>query len=698
MHTRFVLVTAGSALILALIIGAPIALAQAQTSGQWTTLPYPMPINPVHVSLLHTGKVLIVSGSGNVANNTSYKAAIWDPKMGTITVQSVSWDMFCNGMVGLSDGREFIFGGTKQYDPFHGLNTTAIYDPATGSFTNQQSMAHGRWYPTGTMLASGTVMVFSGTNESGGSNNAVEIYTPGSGWSTQYVANWTPPLYPRMHLLPSGNVFYSGPGTSSALFNTSTHAWTLGVANTNYGGVRTYGTSVLLPLTPQNGYTPKVMIFGGGNPATNTTEIINLGTSPLAWKYSASMSQARIEMNAIILPTGKVLALGGSVNDEDTTTASLKADLFDPVTQSMASAGSEAYARLYHSVALLMPDATVWVAGGNPTRGTYEPHMQIYKPAYLFTTNSLGQTVAATRPSITASPSSMVYGHSFQVQTPDAANIVSVALLHNGSVTHAFDMDQRMVGLSFTPGTGVLNVTAPSSANIAPPGYYMLFLVNKSGVPSVANFVQVNSASTGIRFVQVNAATPQSLISSVPVAYKNSETAGDLNVVVVGWNDTTSSVSSVTDASGNAYSVAVGPTTASGARQSIYYAKNIKGGSNTVTVKFNQAAAYPDIRILEYSGASTTSPVDVTASAVGSSTSASSGSATTTAANELIFGADTIATGTPGPGAGFTSRIITSPDSDIAEDKNVSTAGSYSATAPVSPSGYWVMQMIAFKE
>src|SRR5690349_6004775 len=107
MRTKFLLVRACSALSLALAIGTPIALAQAQTAGQWTTLPYPMPINPVHVSLLHTGKVLIVSGSGNVANNTSYKAAIWDPKAGTITVQSVSWDMFCNGMVSLPDGREF---------------------------------------------------------------------------------------------------------------------------------------------------------------------------------------------------------------------------------------------------------------------------------------------------------------------------------------------------------------------------------------------------------------------------------------------------------------------------------------------------------------------------------------------------------------------------------------------------------------
>ncbi len=84
------------------------------------------------------------------------------------------------------------------------------------------------------------------------------------------------------------------------------------------------------------------------------------------------MSQARIEMNAVILPSGKVLALGGSVNDEDATTQSLNADLYDPATNTFSSAGANAFARLYHSVALLLPDATVWVAGGNPVRGTYE--------------------------------------------------------------------------------------------------------------------------------------------------------------------------------------------------------------------------------------------------------------------------------------------------------------------------------------
>ena len=196
-------------------------------------------------------------------------------------------------------------------------------------------------------------------------NNAVEIYTVGSGWSTQYFAPFTPPLYPRMHLLPNGKVFYSGAGTTSMLFDPAAQSWTT-MATTIYSGIRTYGTSVLLPLTPANSYDPRVIIMGGGSPATATTEIIDLGASNPVWQSGPSMSQGRIEMNAVMLPNGKVLALGGSLNDEDPSTASLNADLYNPATNSFSSAGANTYPRLYHSVALLLPDATVWLAGGNP--------------------------------------------------------------------------------------------------------------------------------------------------------------------------------------------------------------------------------------------------------------------------------------------------------------------------------------------
>jgi hypothetical protein len=159
------------------------------------------------------------------------------------------------------------------------------------------------------------------------------------------------------------------------------------------------------------------------------------------------------------------------------------------------SAGQNVYPRVYHSNSLLLPDATVMLFGGNPARGTYEPHIEIYSPAYLF--NSDGSP--ATRPSIASVPSIGIgYGSGFQVPTPDAASISSVVVIRAGAPTHAFDMEQRLVALNFTAGSGVLNVTAPLNGNIAPPGYYLLFLLNSTGVPSVAQFIQLTPAGADI--------------------------------------------------------------------------------------------------------------------------------------------------------------------------------------------------------
>jgi hypothetical protein len=202
-------------------------------------------------------------------------------------------------------------------------------------------------------------------------------------------------------------------------------------------------------------------------------------------------------------------------------------------------------------------------------------------------------------------------------------------------------------------------------------------------------------------FVQLNYATPQSSVSTVSVPFTAAQSAGNLNVVVVGWNDTTASVSSVTDTKGNAYQLAVGPTAVAGAvTQAIYFAKNIVGaaaGANILTVSFTVAALYPDIRILEYGGMDPLSPVDVTASATGTTATSSTPPVVTTEASDLLFAANTVTTWTTGAGSGWTSRVITNPDGDIAEDRIVSTAGSYSATAPLGGAGPWVMQMVAFK-
>jgi chitodextrinase len=209
-------------------------------------------------------------------------------------------------------------------------------------------------------------------------------------------------------------------------------------------------------------------------------------------------------------------------------------------------------------------------------------------------------------------------------------------------------------------------------------------------------------ATPTITYVQSNFVIPQTPQTTVNVTFTAAQAVGDLNVIVVGWNDSTAVVNTVTDRSGNTYTRAVGPTVVTGAlSQSIYYAKNIvaaTAGANTVTVTYSVAAQYPDIRILEYSGADLNSPVDVTAASTGRSATSGSGSATTTNATDLLFGANMVGSFTSKAGTGFTSRIITSPDGDIAEDEMVTSTGSYSAAATLNLSSEpWLMQMVAFR-
>ena len=217
---------------------------------------------------------------------------------------------------------------------------------------------------------------------------------------------------------------------------------------------------------------------------------------------------------------------------------------------------------------------------------------------------------------------------------------------------------------------------------------------------STDNSVAYNAvASAPISFVQVNEATPQTNKSTVTVSYANAQSAGNTNILAIGWNNATSNITSVTDSAGNIYRLAVPTARGSGLSQAIYYASNIKAaaaGTNTVTVTFNTATPFIDIRALEYRGLDPINPFDVGASASGiESASADSGSVTTSAANELIFGAGMTGTGFA-VGTNFTGRIITQ-DSDIAEDRLVATAGSYSAVAPLDRPTNWLMQVATFK-
>ena len=210
----------------------------------------------------------------------------------------------------------------------------------------------------------------------------------------------------------------------------------------------------------------------------------------------------------------------------------------------------------------------------------------------------------------------------------------------------------------------------------------------------------VSSPPAVLAFVQVASATPQSPQGTVALSYGGAQTAGNTNIVAVGWNNATATITSVTDSAGNAYQVAAPIARGAGLSQAIYYARNIAGaaaGANVVTVQFSTSVAYPDIRITEYSGLDGLSPFDTTASSSGTSATAASGNVTTTAARELLFAAGMTTGMFNGSTSGFTTRIITPIDADIASDRFVTAVGTYNAGATLSGSSAWLMQLATFK-
>lgn len=224
----------------------------------------------------------------------------------------------------------------------------------------------------------------------------------------------------------------------------------------------------------------------GVGPSSNTTFVLDVTQPSPAWRQTPSMAYPRSFLNLTTLPDGSVLATGGETdkNGGNVANAVYAAELWSPQTQTWSTMASMHTPREYHGTALLLPDGRVLVSGMGADFGQVpdQKSAEFYSPPYLF---------KGSRPAITQSPAHIAYGSNFFVGTPDGATIASVTLIRTGAVTHSFDQNERSVPLSFTQTSGGLTVTAPANANLAPPGYYMLFIVNSAGVPSIAPFVQV---------------------------------------------------------------------------------------------------------------------------------------------------------------------------------------------------------------
>jgi Domain of unknown function (DUF1929)/Bacterial Ig domain/Glyoxal oxidase N-terminus/Galactose oxidase, central domain len=436
----------------------------------------------VHSTLLNTGNILTWD-----AWATPTIAKVYNPSTNAFTAVTNPSDIFCAGEVTLPDGRVLVAGGHIP-GPDGGMAETNIFDPRTNTWTRGPDMHAPRWYPSVVKLPDGRALAISGEVNIGNYSDTPEIYDPGKNTWTSLTSISTAQVheveYPRSNLLPSGNVFVLAASTGqSFLLNPLAPSWTKLATTSSVNN----GSAVM--------YRPgKVLYTGGGNlasannPSVKSAQTIDLTAGTPSWANAAPMAYGRYEHNLVVLPDGNVLAVGGaSVMSQDPAVAgAMPAEMWNPTTGAWTTLSSLAVTRGYHSTAILMPDGRVLVGGGGKAVGSpTDPgqyNAQYYSPPYLF---------KGSRPTITSAPSSMTYGGSAFVQTPDAASIASVALVDLASGTHATDMDQHFVPLSFTQAPGGINVTAPASAALAPPGSYMLFMVNANGVPSVAPFVRI---------------------------------------------------------------------------------------------------------------------------------------------------------------------------------------------------------------
>ena len=463
--------------------------------GQWSS-EISVPIVAIHMHLLPNGKVLIFQDDDHpdypTNENARYAgstvAYVWDVGSGSFTqVDNTTRNVFCSGHAFLPDGRLFFAGGLAA--PGLGIRDAMIFDSSNNTWIQtNQDMAAGRWYPSNVTVGNGEIAVVAGVDGSGQNVNTPEVWqtNSGGGWRSLSNASLSLALYPYMHLAPNGKVFVSGPETTTRYLDTSgTGAWTT-VATRAVNADRDYGSSVTYDVG-------KVVIIGGGDPPLSSAEVIDLNQGSPAWSTVGSMASARRQMNSTILADGKVLVTGGTSSSgfNGAAGALLTAEMWNPATGNFSTMASMSKTRIYHSTAILLPDGRVLSAGGGRP-GTEQRNAEIYSPPYLFTAGGS----AATRPTIDSHISKGVRpNQTIFVTTPEATSIAKVTLVGLSSVTHARNMTQRFNNLTFTQGSGGLNVTMPADGNACPPGFYMLFILNSSGVPSLAHFINVRSSN-----------------------------------------------------------------------------------------------------------------------------------------------------------------------------------------------------------
>jgi hypothetical protein len=495
---------------LAAVAPAP-ALAQPAVQGQWGPV-FSTPNVMIHAHVLPSGKVLFWSRrEGTDLNEHTSTPRVWDPALGTgpgafsETHNRPGYNLFCSGHAFLPDGRLFVVGG--HLADTHGVPNASIYDPEHDvpmgtPWTRIDDSNSGRWYPTAVTLPDGGILVLFGSDQNGQQRGTIQVWKDGHWRDLDNVTFTGAPFYPRLHVVADGRVFMSGPPALTQFLDTSGHGlWTPFEERINEPKFKEYSPAVMYTETPDD--VGKILFIGGGDPPRKAVEVLDLNQTTPHWRLTDDMHFARRQHNATILPDGKILVMGGTqgpgFNNLTPGQPLRSAELYDPKNGHWTLMARAARDRCYHSIAVLLPDATVVSAGGgeyNPNGNGHTPNepqdthkdAQIFSPPYLF--NSDG--TRAARPDITSAPDDVTYGQTFPVGTSHPDQVGAVNWVRLSSVTHSFNSNQRINILKFTAGAGALSVTAPATANLCPPGHYMLFVLNKRGVPSVAKVIKIH--------------------------------------------------------------------------------------------------------------------------------------------------------------------------------------------------------------
>jgi hypothetical protein len=479
----------------------------------------------MHLAHLPNGRIMYAAGSGysELHKTGPYQWGVFNPSNESMTNHTVNEDLFCMGQAVLITGKVLCAGGTLRYDTddpdglWKGLASAFEYDPDSDSLVKVQSMHHGRWYPYCITLENSQVVTIGGWDEWGCRNMLCEIYDPGSkSWTIKYNPSTSvtytvgscnpsapaglptyggsgqgvmPPvsLYPRALYMPTGLVAVAGQNPTTYTVNPETGRWVragiLAVA-------RSYGNMALLPLNNDLSETGQLIVWGGSsNSGTNATTVVELLTPNSGTNFTTFSFQTITPCNfgrrhapAVYLPDGKLISFGGAHFQNDLSTAFYNAEIFDPVARSWTVVDGMTVPKLYHSAGILLPDGRVWLTGNSISKSNWELRSEYYVPAYY----------NATRPTISSDPAVGNYGETINIPTPDAASIEKVSLIRLSTFTHGFDSELRFIWLQIqSKGSNSVTVSAPLNGKIAPPGYYMIHVLNSAGAPSTARVIKI---------------------------------------------------------------------------------------------------------------------------------------------------------------------------------------------------------------